>query len=1021
MIAESIQTNAFSIASLVLGPVELARPAWLAVGAGALVLVLLIARKSLAASVGASRRTAVGVRVVVVVLLAGALAEPSIREKSERLAVTAVIDTSRSIPTSVQADAERYIADAAAVDRDGSLDLLGAVTASREAIVQALPSAAATEVETQATGSADGTDLEEAVRIALAVRPDDAAYRLMLVSDGNETEGSLLAAAESARAMGVPIDVRPLTYRYDAEVVVEGVDTPATARTGEVINARVTLRATAPTRGRLFLLVGGDPVRLAPDEGGGSEELGIVVELDRGTNTLLVPLALSRRGPQEIEAVFEPIEQNAGDAIAENNRAASITFFSGEGRVLVLATRPEESFRLIGALESEGIGVDTTEPALGPASLIEFNAYDAVIVCNVPSYEFSERQLTALRAYVEDSGGGLVMTGGPDAFGAGGWIGTPVEDALPIQLDPPQSRRLPMGALAIVLDSSGSMFSPVAGAGATQMELAIEAAVAAVSTLSRLDEVAVVAFTGNYEMVVPLTRVENQQAVAQRLRRMGPGGGTNMFPAVEAAFDELLKSRAGVRHIIVLSDGQTMGSNEEGVRLAERIAAQGGSISTVSVGDAANDQLMNGMARAGGGNFHQVFGAGSKTRLPQIFIKEAQTVKRSLIWEGDPFQPATTGMPSEPMRGVTSVPSVSGYIVAADRQDGLAVVSLRGQESDPVLAQWQRGLGRVVTFTSDVTTRWASGWTAWEGFASFWGEHVRWAMRPQGDAQARTRIETDGNRSTLVLDLARTTGERINFATIIGRVAGPDGAARDITLRQDGPGRYVADFDTADPGSYVVALRYDTPATETHAATSGTLQSAVTRPFTDEFRALEDNAALLARVAERTGGRVLDADPRRADIWNRSGVTFPVAREPAFLAAIILVLAAFLIDVAVRRVRFDLALVRRVAGRALGRSATTAGSNIDSLKRAQARAQSRMSQQDSKDAMQKAREAAATKFEADATQTATEVALGDGPEAVIEAPVTRVDQPPQVGDDADAGLSRLMKAKKRAQSEMQDD
>ncbi len=1003
-----------TLAALILGPIELARPEWLVLGGVAAALVVLIGRKSLSAVGNASRRLALGVRLLVTALLTAALCEPAIRDESEKLAVTAVIDMSRSVPTAVQARAEAFVEEAAAVGRSERLDLLGAITVTREAKVQGLPSLAASDIDAQGIGSVDGTNLESAVRTALAVRPADAAYRLLLVTDGNETEGSLLAAAESARAQNVPVDVLPLTYRYDSEVIVEAVDTPATARMGEVVNARITVRATAPARGRLLLLANGEPIQL-----GDGADLGVEVDLDAGTNTLLIPLALNRRGPQELEAVFEPIDGAGGDVIAENNRASSITFFSGEGRVLVMASRPEDARRIVQALERERIGVDTVQPALGPNSLIEFNAYDAVVLCNVPSYDFSQQQLDAMKAYVEDSGGGLVMTGGPDAFGAGGWIGTPVEEVLPVQLDPPHSRRLPMGALAIVLDSSGSMYSPVAGTDATQIELAIEAAVAAVNTLSRFDEVTVIAFSGNYEIVVPLTRAADQAGIASRLRRMGPGCCTNMFPAVEAAFDELLGSAAGVRHIIVLSDGQTMGSNTEGIRLAGQIAARGGTVSTVAVGDSSNDTLMEGMANAAGGNFYPVFGAGSKTTLPQIFIKEAQTVKRSLIWEGEPFAPTLTGMPSTPMRGISGVPSLAGYVVTAERQDGLAVTTLRGPENDPILAQWQRGLGRVVAFTGDVTTRWATAWTQWQGFDSFWAEHIRWAMRPSGNAQARTRIETDGDRSTIIVDLTRDNGERVNFAAIVGRVSGPDGNAEGITLRQDGPGRYIASFEADDPGAYVVGLRYDAPATDTNRRTEGAIQAALTKPFTDEFRALQDNAALLRQVAERTGGRVLGDDPATADLWNRTGLAFPVAREPAFLAAVLLTLLAFLADVAVRRVRIDLAVVRRAAVKAFGRSASTAGESLESLKRAQARAQSRMSQADAKEAMHNARQAAATKFEADATQTSTEVELGDKPAAaVIEKPGPKPETP---AENEDTGLSRLMKAKKRAQDEMKDD
>lgn len=1004
-----------TLASLILGPIELARPEWLALGAVAFVLVVLIGRKSLSAVGSTSRRTALAVRIAVTVLLTAALCEPALRDESEKLAVTAVIDMSRSVPTPVQAQAETFVEEAAAVGRRNDLDLLGAITVTREAKVQGLPSLSARDIDAQGIGSVDGTNLESAVRTALAVRPTDAAYRLLLVTDGNETEGSLLAAAESARALGVPVDVLPLTYRYDSEVIVEAVDTPASARMGEVVNARVTLRATAPTRGRLLLLVNGEPVQL-----GEGTSLGVEVDLNAGANTLLVPLALNRRGPQEIEAVFEPLETGggagAGDVIAENNRASSITFFSGEGRVLVIATQPEESFRIVEALERERIGVDAVLPEVAPSSLVEFNAYDAVILCNVPAYSFSEQQLVAMTSYVEDSGGGLVMTGGPESFGAGGWIGTRIEEVLPVQLDPPQTRRMPRGALALIMHSVEMPEGRFYGE---------KTAEAAVDALSRLDLVGIIEFNwsaGGMQWVYPMAPKGDGSGPRQAIKRLTFGDMQNMAPSVQMTFDALNDAEAGQKHAIIISDGDP---SPPGPALLQRFVDAGITISTVCVfphsgGPGSPDVLrLKNIADITGGSFYSVTTSRQLATLPQIFIKEAQTVKRSLIWEGNPFPPATTGMPSTPMRGISAVPTLTGYVVTADRQDGLAVTTIRGPENDPILAQWQRGLGRVVAFTGDVTTRWAADWTAWQGFDSFWAEHIRWAMRPSGSAEARTRIETDGDRSTLIVDLTRATGERVNFATIIGRVAGPDGGAQDITLRQEGPGRYIAEFDAEDPGSYVVGLRYEAPASDTSQRTEGSIQAAVTKPFTDEFRALEDNAALLRQIAERTGGRVLTADPQQAELWSRAGLTFPVAREPAFLATILLTLALFLLDVAVRRVRIDLALFRRVASRAFGRSATTAGDNIDSLKRAQARAQSRMNQRDAKEAMQKAREAAATKFEADAGDTRTEVELGDTPAAVIEQPKPKASEPKQ--DDGDAGLSRLMKAKKRAQDEMQDD
>jgi uncharacterized membrane protein len=985
----------------------------LAVGAAAIALSLVIGRRSLSVGGRSSRLIAVGVRALLVALLAAALAEPSTRDESEKLAVTAVLDMSRSVPAAAQVRAAGYVQAAAAAGRREDLDLLGSVIATRDAYVQSLPSPRAAEVEPETVGSPDGTNLEQAVRMALAIRPADAAYRLLLISDGNETEGSLLAAAEAARAAGVPVDVLPLAFRYDAEVIVEGIETPSSARMGDIINARITLRATAPTRGRLVILAAGEPIEL-----GGAGERGVEVELDAGSNTLLVPLAIARRGPQQIEAVFEPIEGAGDDAIAENNRASSVTFFADEGRVLLLGASGEETRFIADALTESRIGVDILAPEAGPASLVDFNAYDGVIICNLPAYAFSEQQLDALKAYVEDSGGGLVMTGGPDSFGAGGWIGTPVEEILPVQLDPPQTRRMPRGALALIMHSVEMPEGVFYGQ---------KTAEAAADALSRLDLVGIVEFSwnaGGVKWVHPLSPKGDGLAVRQAIKNLTFGDMPDMAPSVELAYQSLAKAEAGQKHAIIISDGDP---SPPGKALLQKFVDAGITISTVGVfphsgGPGSADLLnMKNIAEFTGGTYYGVTQSRQLATLPQIFIKEAQTVKRSLIWEGQPFAPALTGVPSPPMRGLSAVPELTGYVVTTDRQDGLAAVTIRGPENDPILAQWQRGLGRAVAFTGDATSRWAGAWTSWDGFRSFWTEHVRWAMRPTSNGQARTRIQTDGQTSTVIVDLIDGQGDRIDFAAVAGRVAGPTGDAEQIVLRQIGPGQYAGSFRTTDPGSYVVGLRYSAPGRDGGPDIEGSVQAAATRAFTDEFRAIEDNTGLLRLVAERTGGRVLSLDPPGATLWERADLEQPVAREAVVLVAIAVVIVALLIDVAVRRVRVDIAALRTLAARAMGRAAVVEGQSLESLRRARDRARGGpQAKPDADQARRSAKAAAARKFEAQPGSAPATIDLDatTKPAAIKDARATPQQPTPQ---DTEQGMSRLLRAKKRAQDEMTDD
>lgn len=245
---------------------------------------------------------------------------------------------------------------------------------------------------------------------------------------------------------------------------------------------------------------------------------------------------------------------------------------------------------------------------------------------------------------------------------------------------------------------------------------------------------------------MPLTLRGDPEAMAKEIRSIGPGGGTDLFPAIDAAAAELAKSPAGVKHIIILSDGQTMGEPADGLARAADLKERGVTVSTVSIGDAAAGGLLAQIATVGGGRPYAVTSANSLAQLPQIFIKEAQIVRRSLIWEGPAFTPQRTGF-SESLRGVSGAfPGITGYVVAADR-GGLSTVLLRGPENDPILAQWQHGLGRVTTFASDATTRWNGEWVGWGSFASFWKQQVRWVARPTGDARSRVAVVNNGDRT----------------------------------------------------------------------------------------------------------------------------------------------------------------------------------------------------------------------------------------------------------------------------------
>jgi Mg-chelatase subunit ChlD len=914
-----------------LASIGFSQPVWLLAIPAVCAVALWMARGSIGSERGGRRTAGLLIRCLVIALLFVCLAEPEIRKRAREVAVVALVDVSDSVPADQQKRTLQFLDDS--LKQRKTDDRFGVITVARDPLVQSLPSNTTHHAETGYLGSTDATDLESGVRLARALLPPDAGGRILLLTDGNQNRGEVREAARSLSKAGVPIDVAPVEYDRSGTARVESVTAPAWARDGDTINARVHLYAGKPTPGKMRLILDGQPIDLDPD----SSATSLDMTLREGDQIYTLPIRLPEGPVHQIQAVFEPDDQNA--AVPQLLSAQAAVFTSDRARILVLSESEEASGPLVDTFRHENTSIDVRSAREAPTTLAEWAAYDAVVLVDQPAYSFSQQQQEDLVRYVNDAGGGLLMVGGPNAFGAGGWIGSPVEDALPIQLDPPQKRQMPMGALALIIDCSGSMSAGVKGTDLSQQQIANAAAVLAVRGLSRLDEITVVAFSSEPEIVIPLTACSDPEGMARRIRSIGSGGGTNLFPAIDEAAAQLNKSKAGVKHIIILTDGQTVGDPADGIARAQRLQKMGMTISTVAIGDSSNDSLLANIAKTAGGRNYNVRSENSWAVLPQIFVKEAQTVRRSLIWEGAGFSPRADYL-GESLRGIAlPLPPITGYVVSAERP-GLATVGLRGQEGDPVLAQWQHGLGRVTTFASDASSRWNASWLGWSGFRPFWEQQIKWVTRPSGSANGRVAIEQNVGRSRVLIDLLDSSGERVNFAALRGRVSRPVGstqAAADVQFRQVGPGRYEADVDAESAGLHLVSVRYDATDAAGNKLT-GSLRAAIERRAASELLRPMPDKTLLDDVAATTGGRTYRMDSAGADLWSREGVTMPEAVRPIWSHLALALACLFLLDVAVRRVWVDTDRLAKSVRGVFGRAPEVSSAALTALAATKARA-----------------------------------------------------------------------------------
>ena len=472
------------------------------------------------------------------------------------------------------------------------------------------------------------------------------------------------------------------------------------------------------------------------------------------------------------------VEVTAADPAAEsmplNNALGAVQRVVGAPRVLVVSTSAGNVGYLPTALQSGGATVEVGTPAALPSDLAGMAAYDAIVLADVPSYALPVGSMELLERYVRELGRGLVMTGGPDAFGLGGYADTPVEKALPVYMDLKGRGRQPRVAMMLVIDKSGSM-------SGEKMEMAKEAAARSVKLLNPEDQAGVIAFDSVPQWVSPLVRVGDASALTRAIGTVYADGGTEIYPGVVTALESLRTAEADVKHIILLTDGVSATGGDYPAFL-QQLREQRITLSSVAVGTDADVTLLEAMARGGRGRAHV---ATNPAQLPEIFTEETVMATRSILVDGSFFPASASASPL--LRGLDRVPTLQGYVAVTPKER--AEVVLVAPEGDPVFAAWQYGAGRALAWTPDLGTRWSPDWSVNDAGRLLWGNALSWLLPPPEAGELQARVEADGRGFAVVAENQTSWDDvRPTKATVVGA---PQGRI-DLELLPAGPGRYRA-------------------------------------------------------------------------------------------------------------------------------------------------------------------------------------------------------------------------------------
>ncbi len=815
-------------------------------------------------------------RLLTVGLVALALADPALGSQTPPPgALVILVDQSDSLTAEGQATLRTVAEQLAETARESGVGAVATLWFGANVIAE--------NTDGEALDPA-GSDLARALRTARELLPASDG-QIIVLSDGLATTDDALLEARRIAEYG-RIDVWPIAPATGAEVGIVAVETPRTLWLNQEYTVRIAVHYQARP--------GDDPVnailRLREGEHLLAEQ---DVILDPGVNHFTFDHRATLAGVVQLSADIEA----AADTFAQNNRAAATATVTPPPRILLVEGRGNGAIELDLALRRSGIETQTIFASQLPVRLTALDAFDGMVLVDVPASSLSLDQLASVREFVRGEGRGLVVIGGRNSFGLGAYKDSPLEEVLPVSMDPPPRPQRSDVALLLIIDRSASMTAAI---DVSKFDMAKEAAILATESLQSEDRIGILAFDTGQLWVVPFQNIGDGLGLEQiqdSVARLPSGGGTDIFAALDLGLAELAIQPSSVRHAVLLTDGRSFTNNRSAYqRLVEDARAQNITLSTIAIGQDADMQLLDALAQWGGGRYYF---AGSPEDLPRLTLLESEIARADPIVEEDFRALLAEAHPLLRNFAPADLPQLEGY-VATTPKDGAETV-LRSPADDPVLAVWQYGLGRAVAWTPSVGEPWADTWAFWLDYDRFWAQVVRYTLPDpeSGPLQVRMAPQADGAR--LIVDAIQPGGEPLDLALVNARITLPDGTIRDFNISQTAPGRYTQDLRLPAAGPYAVSVVLMRDGERQQADTG------YTQPVPAEYRlALTNNVseqgrALLEQIAAATGGQVLTDEINLTN--DAVGLASTVHDEPFALWPWLLgtALVAWVLEIATRR------------------------------------------------------------------------------------------------------------------------
>lgn len=713
------------------------------------------------------------------------------------------------------------------------------------------------------------TNIQEAVESALSLFERGGSKRIVLITDGEENQGDILKSISLINEQKIDFKVYKVSGEKGNEVYVDSVKVPDNIAVGEEFSVSIDIRSNYATDAKLTLFSGRNKV--------GEQD----VKIQKGKNTFVFKDKQASGGFKGYRVLIE----SADDTNKANNEYSTFTNVMDKPNILIINGIKGDSTALEGILSNSGANIKKITASSSPSTLNELLEYKTIVLNDVHRDDLTNGFMDNIEAYVKDYGGGLITFGGEDSYALGGYKDTSLEKVLPVYMDKRGKNEVPAISINLIIDKSGSMSAE--GGGVSKLTLAKEAAMKALENLREVDEISVIAFDDTYDVVVPLQKVGNKDEIKELISGIQIRGGTSIFPALQKGYEMQVESSAKIKHTILLTDGQDGYSFDNYASLLQGFNDNNVTLSTVAVGEGANSDLLAQLASIGRGRSYYT---DIYTDIPRIFAKEVLLSAGTYIINEE-FTPKILSN-HEILSGVKTsdgIPSLLGYIGTSIKENAVEILS--SSHDEPILAAMQYGIGRTVSFTSDINGQWSKNYLAWEYGPQLIKNMVYFTIPKYGE-DGYLNITQEGNEAKIEF-----YNDKISKDAIVNGVFnGENGEEGSFELSQVEPGKFEAKVPLSSLGFYNFSVRE-----EESGEVKNTYKGAFALQYSDEYK-FNTNAEKLDVIVKETKGSFINKpeevfEGKLERDYKKINLTTPL-----LLIAILLLM----LDIAYRRLNFNL-------------------------------------------------------------------------------------------------------------------